>query len=148
MYLDKEINSDNLSGGALQAFPAGEYTGKFIDQKQKTYDDPAKGRLELVFEVTQGEYKGRRAFVGLNYRHPNNLTQEIAWKHLDQIRNALGLGKCDSKELLGKELLAAFKVKPDQNGQHRNEFSYAKPLVKEEKAPVAASTVSGTDEWN
>ena len=84
-------------------------TKKAIEAK-----DPESGqRLVLEAEVIDGEYKGRKLFIGLNMVNPNPKAVEISQKELATICRACGKVTIeDSAELHNIPFVAKIGIKP------------------------------------
>lgn len=101
--------------------PVGEYVVQIIDSDVKPTKSGNGHRLELTFEVMDGEYKGRRVFEGLNLDNPNPKTVEIAQRELSAICHAIGkLQVSDSQELHYKPLVIRVDIEERDGYSPRN----------------------------
>ena len=131
---------------AFEPLPAGDYPVMIIDSKDKPTKRGDGKYLELKLQVASGKYQNRQIFDRLNLDNPNDEAVKIARATLSAICRAVNvLTPNDSSELHNRKLLATVKVKPDQNGNPRNEISGYKPWTNmieqafEEPAAVAGN---------
>ena len=99
------------------ALPPGEYLAAIA----RSSVGPTKGgdgtKAELEFEVLDGVHKGRRFWVTLNLRNPNQQTVEIAQRDLSAICHAAGkLRVSDTEELHNIPVKVSLGVKTDSYG--------------------------------
>lgn len=139
--------------------PVGDYPAMIVDSDVK----PTKARnghyAELVFEVTEGKYKGRKVWARLNLDNPNAKAVEIAQRELSAICHAVGkLEISDTQELHYKPLMIRVDIEESEGYSPRNEIkSYkaagavdaastqgnaqaAAPSTQASTAPTAAAT--------
>lgn len=84
-----------------------------------TKSTPPGQRLSLTMEIVgEGQYKGRKMFVGLNMVNANTQAQDIAQRELGAICKAIGVLKPnDSIELHNKPFIGDIGVKPAKAAQ-------------------------------
>lgn len=79
--------------------------------------NPAHLRLNLRFTILDGQFHGRKLFTGLNMRHTNVQTMEIANREFTAICQACGLPYVqDSQQLHGIPIKVRVKTRKDPNG--------------------------------
>lgn len=71
--------------------PVGEYAAQIVDSDVKPTRNNTGHYAELTFEVTDGEFKGRRVWARLNLDNPNPKAVEIAQRELSAICHAVGV---------------------------------------------------------
>jgi len=71
--------------------PAGEYLAHITDSDVKPTKAGTGNYAELVYEITQGECKGRKVWLRLNLDNPNAKAVEIAQRQLSAICHAVGI---------------------------------------------------------
>lgn len=100
--------------GAQDPIPAGWYTAVLEKSELKpTANNPNNHRLSLGFTVIEGPRAGSKIFDGLNIRHDNAQTQEIAHKQLSALCHAVNvLTPGDSVQLHNIPLKIKVKLKP------------------------------------
>ena len=76
---------------AFDPVPAGKYIAVIIDSEIKPTKSGNGKFLELTFEITEGEYKGRKVWERLNIDNPNQKTVEIARGNLSAICRAVNV---------------------------------------------------------
>jgi hypothetical protein len=146
----------NLNGfNASQVEPATEFdplpVGKYLAVISASEMKPTKSGngsfLELVFDVIEGEYKGRKLWARLNLDNANQTTVKIARAELSAICRAVGvLEPKDSCELHNLPLVITVKQKKDGDGEVRNEVKgYAKRETANGAKPAQA--VAQTPPW-
>lgn len=101
--------------------PVGDYPAMIVDSDVK----PTKARTghyaELVFEVTEGKYKGRKVWARLNLDNPNAKAVEIAQRELSAICHAVGkLQIQDTQELHFKPLVIRVDIEESEGYSPRN----------------------------
>lgn len=112
---------DHEEMGTYDAIPAGKYPVKVSGNKVK--DNKAKiaaakegktipGSVYTIsFEITEGQYKGRILFTGLNLEHTSEQTVDLAYRELTSITKACGKTTVlDLDELNGCDLTVTVKV--------------------------------------
>jgi hypothetical protein len=130
--------------------PAGTYRAMAIASENKPTRAGTGHYLEIMWEIIEGEYQGRRLWSRLNLDHPNEETVKFALRELSSICRALGvLRPRDSTELHNKPLLLRVAVKPRKdNGELANFIKgYESVQGNGAGAPAAAaasSTTAGT----
>lgn len=113
------------STGGLPPIPAGWYPAIMNGSELKATSDGSGQRLNLQFQILDGEFKGRMIFTGLNVQNANPVTQEYAYKDLSAICHAVNvLRMTDTQELHNKPLYIKLKIKPkDGDYEERNEVT-------------------------
>jgi len=113
----------------FEPLPAGKYLAIITDSEMKATKSGDGRFLELVFEVIEGDCKGRKVWDRLNLENPNALAVKIARGQLSAICRAVGvMTPRDSVELHNLPLVVTVKVKRrEDTGDLVNEVSgYAK----------------------
>lgn len=101
--------------------PVGEYVVQITDSDVKPTSSGNGHRLELTFEVMDGEYKGRKVWANLNLDNPNPKAVEIAQRELSAICHAIGkLQVVDSQELHYKPLVIRVDIEERDGYSQRN----------------------------
>lgn len=93
--------------------------------------NPNHLRLVLRFSVMDGPHQGRKVFNGLNIRHTNVQTMEIANRELSAICAAVNLPYVqDTQQLHNIPLKGRVKIRKDPNGQYDDqaEIKSYKPI--------------------
>jgi len=108
--------------------PNGDYPVIITESEMKPTKTGAGQYLQLVLEVIEGPYKGRKVWERLNIVNSNQTAVEIAQRSLSQICHAVGhLQLQDSVELHNKPMMAKIVVRQQDGYDDTNE-------VKEYKA--------------
>jgi hypothetical protein len=131
----------------FEPIPAGKYLAIITESAMKPTKSGSGSYLELVFEVIEGEHKGRNLWARLNLDNPNPLTVQIARAELSAICRATGVMQPkDSIELHNLPLLITVKCKKrEDTGDITNEVKgYAK---KEAAAGQPQQAASQTPPW-
>ena len=103
--------------GKFEPIPIDDYlaiitASEMKDTKPKANKNPGK-YLQLVFEIADGDYKGRKIFSQLNLVNDNTTTVEIAQRALSAICRCVGvLHPKDSAELHNKPLVISVGIRP------------------------------------
>lgn len=74
---------------AMEAFPLGWYSAIIVGGEIKPTEGGAGRRMNLEWQITEGQYKGRKLFDGFNYIHSNQQTQQIAAGQVSAICHAV-----------------------------------------------------------
>jgi hypothetical protein len=93
--------------------------------------NPNHLRLVLRFSVMDGPHQGRKIFNGLNIRHTNIQTMEIANRELSSIAAAVGIPYVqDSQQLHNLPMKGRVKTRKDPTGQYddQSEIKSYKPI--------------------
>lgn len=86
--------------------PSGEYRAQIVDSDLKPTKNNDGHYAELVFEVQDPEFKGRKVWARLNLDNKNPKAVEIAQRDLSAICHAVGKLKiADTFELHNKPLI-------------------------------------------
>lgn len=75
----------------IGAIPTGEYLAHITDSDMKPTKKNDGNYLELVYDIAEGEYKGRKVWVRLNLDSQNEQAREIANRQFSAIREATGV---------------------------------------------------------
>jgi hypothetical protein len=140
--------------GEFTPIPNGEYVAKIKETKKSatkaTATLPVSKRVHtysVIWEITQGEYKGRQIFVNLNLEHEKENVREMAEGEMLSIADACGVVDFDDLDDL-KGIECTIKVglkKGDANYPDSNKIrSYAS--LKGAKKPSAANLPDDDDE--
>ncbi len=110
--------------------PAGEHRMHLVQDEWK---ENANGgsRLQMEFDIIDGQFRGRKFFTSLNLQHSNLDAVEIAERHFSQLCHAVGyLSQVqDTAVLYHKPVLVKIGLRPagpDKNGVHREESNELK----------------------
>lgn len=101
--------------------PVGEYSAHIVDSDVKPTKNNTGHYAELEFEVTAGEFKGRRVWACLNLDNPNPKAVEIAQRELSAICHAVGvLQVTDTQQLHYKPLVIRVDIEERDGYGPRN----------------------------
>lgn len=96
---------DPTGGEVMRGFeplPIGEYTAAIVKSDRSEPNAKGNRRLDIEFNVTDGEFSGRRFWTSLNLWNDNQQAVEIAFREFNAIKHACGrLNVSDSSELHG-----------------------------------------------
>jgi hypothetical protein len=109
---------------AFEAIPAGKYNAVIVDSEMKQTKSGNGSYLELTFEVTEGEYKGRKVWARLNIDNPNADAVKIARGELSAIcRSVNVMTPNDSVDLHNLPLEITVKCKRNsEKGEITNDI--------------------------
>ena len=132
--------------------PSGEYVAQITDSELKP---TSKGghRLELAFEITEGDRKGRKVWANLNLDNPNPKAVEIAQRELSAICHAIGkLQVNDSQELHYKPMTIRVGIEQSPGYNDKNVIkAYKAATGGQGNAPASSSPTnapsSGAAPW-
>lgn len=118
--------------------PAGDYLAMIVDSDMKSTKDGRGQYLELVHQIVDGPFKGRKVWARLNLVNANQQTATIAQAQLSSITHALGLQDTpisDSQQLHNRPLVIRVSYEK-ADGQRRTSDSND---VKGWKSPSATA---------
>ncbi len=124
--------------------PAGDYTAMIIDSEIKPTKAGNGMYLQLVWQVCDGQFSGRRIWDRINIQNPNQVAEEIGKKQLSSICHAVGvLRVIDSAELHDRPCSIKVTVKPGENGYlPSNEVKAYRSLTGDQPPPAVAARAS------
>lgn len=148
-----QVNFD-ATGHQPQSFdplPSGWYNVRMVEGLETPVNGkPQNSYFKSVWEVIDGEYKGRKLFHNFNFKNDNEVAVKIAYDQLATIMHGVGLLKIQTMEqLFNKPLQAKVKLKPPvmeadgvtEKYEAGNEIKGFRPL---EGAAGSASAATGT----
>lgn len=146
-----DINFDARTVDPTSTFaplPNGEYRCHITESEIKPTANRSGKYLQLVWEVLDGEFKGRKVWDRLNIENANSTAQDIARRALSAICHATGvLQLAQSQQLHHKPVMVKLVVKQDAGYDARNEVKGYK-AVEGAGIPLPASgtTAHGGDQ--
>jgi hypothetical protein len=103
---------------SYEPLPADWYKAVITQTEEKPTKSQTGSYLQLMIEVIEGQYAGRKVFDRLNLKNPNSVAVEIAQRSLSSICRAIGVtNPKDSSDLCDKPLMIKLAVKP-ADGQY------------------------------
>lgn len=131
----------------FEPIPAGTYRMHIVESEVKRTKDGAGRYLQLVWEVTDGGYKGRKVWDRLNIDNPNKTAQDIAQRGLSAICHATGqLQLRNSEQLHHKPVMVRVTVRQDAGQEPQNDVKGYKACDDNPaavKAPRSGNTAIG-----
>lgn len=136
----------------FSALPEGQYVVLATASEMKPTKNGNGEYLQFVFEVIDGQYKGRRLWSRLNLKNANQTAVDIAQRELAAICKAVGVIKpSDSSELHNKPLTVTVAVEIDDRKREGNTIkkyeavghqsvNYAPVTAQAQAAPAPAQT--------
>lgn len=106
--------------------PAGVYLAQAVESDVRNLKSGNGQALAITFEVTQGQYAGRKVFANLNVRHTNPDAERIGQSQLSALCHAVGvINLQDSVQLHMRPVMIRVKIRKDESGQYgdKNEVS-------------------------
>ncbi len=157
------FNPDAEAQQDFSPIPSGEYLAHIVESDMKPTSSNTGHYLELVYEIADGEFRGRKLWLRLNLDNPNEKTVEIANRQFAAIREATGIANPrQSEELHYKPHVIRVEMFPagspyqygSKKGQPReraeNEIKGWKKSDGAQPAPTsapAAAPAAGTSPW-
>jgi len=131
----------------FEPIPAGKYMAIITDSEMKPTKAGTGSYLEMVFQVIEGEHKGRNLWARLNLDNPNDVAVNIAKSELSSICRAVGvMAPKDSMELHNIPLTITVRLRKRQdNGEMSNELKGYEKKGAAAEAPAQAT--SDTPPW-
>lgn len=129
---------------SFEPIPVGEYNAMITDSEMKPTKNGMGEYLQLVFEVVEGDYAGRKIWARLNLVNQNQTAVDIAQRELSAICRAVGVMQPqDSTDLHEKPLTIGVKIRQSPGYDPSNEISAYKPFQDGASAPKAAAPTGG-----
>ena len=134
----------------FEAIPAGKYIAIITDSDMKDTRSGSGRYLQLEFEITDGEYRGRKLWTRLNIENTNPEAVRYARADLAAICRAVGvLHPVDSVELHNLPLQITVKCRKNQDDEITNEVKSFAPVPAAAPAPTATpqTETNSTPPW-
>jgi hypothetical protein len=80
---------------SFEPVPNGDYIAVISDSEKTVKDDGARERLNLVWEIIDGNFKEKKIFEGLNIVNPSDKAQIISRRSLSEITRIAGINPHD-----------------------------------------------------
>ena len=148
------FNANEVEPNApFEVIPAGKYNAVIVESEMKATRAGTGRYLKLVFEITDGEYAGRKLFASINLENPNQDAVRIGRAELSAVCHAVNvLDLQDTVQLHNLPMVISVRVKKNQDGEPTNEVRgyEAAAIVRTPAAPPAAQprpVASATPPW-
>lgn len=132
----------------FEPIPAGKYQAVAVDSEMK---DTKKGNgqyLQFIFEIIEGEYKGRKIFHRFNMVNENKTAQDIGHSQLKQFAEAAGKPNArDSAELHNTPVFLNVIVRQDQQYGPQNDVKSISDLNSAVAVAVDAPASEDKPAW-
>ena len=125
---------------SFEPVPRGEYLVVISATEKRPAKSGRGNYLQFVYDIIDGEYKGRKLFGRLNIENDNETAQNIAKSELSAICKAVGVRRLKySEELHDKPLVVKVVIRPaNENYPASNEIKGYKSKDDMEKKPADA----------
>ena len=148
------FNANEVEPNApFEVIPAGKYNAVIVESEMKATRAGTGRYLKLVFEITDGEYAGRKLFASINLENPNQDAVRIGRAELSAVCHAVNvLDLQDTVQLHNLPMVITVRVKKNQDGEPTNEVRgyEVAAVVRTPAAPPAAQprpAASATPPW-
>lgn len=132
-----------------EIIPAGKYPAQIVDSVMKDTKAGTGQYLELVLEIVDGEFAGRKLWDRLNLKNPNQKAEEIAHRTLSAICRAVNvLNVQDSEELHHRPMLVTVAVRKRDTGDLSNEVKGYEALSGAPVAPARPQPAAAAAAYN
>jgi hypothetical protein len=85
---------------SYDVLPKGKYTGMAISSELKPTKSGTGSYLQVVFEIIDGKFKGRKLFSRMNIHNVNKVAEDIGQRELSGLCHAVGvMNLVDSEQL-------------------------------------------------
>lgn len=128
---------------SFDVMPAGKYPMVFTESEVKPNSKGTGSYLQLVAEVIDGDFKGRKIWVRLNIENPTQSAVDIAKREMASICQAVGYNQelFDSAVLHNIPFMGDVKIEPANNGyEARNGMKGYAPMNGSATAPARQAT--------
>lgn len=136
------FNAEEVEPSAgFEPLPAGAYVAVIVESERKPTTKGDGSFLELVFEVIEGEAKGRKLWLRLNLENPNEKAVQIARGQLSGICRAVDvLTPNDSTDLHDIPMVVKLRCrKRKDTGEIVNDFASFHSMSEAEPGPAPAA---------
>jgi hypothetical protein len=117
-----DIDLSNVDAEAPRGpLPPGEYAAMIIDSMERQPQNGGAAYLELVLQIQEPGFTGRRVWDRLHLRHATTTAANIAKQRLKAIAEAVGQAKLTDSTQLHNRLLTVTLGTREYNGQQQNE---------------------------
>lgn len=156
-----ETDNEVIDPSKFTPVPAGKYDAMIVESDSQSCENAPMDQLLLVWQITSGEYEGRKIYDRINQRQegtdisalPENYQQaiRIGQKSLNTVFSAVGKRVNDSAELHEIPVVIDVKIRPERTDKKTgktyppsNEIrNYLAPGAEEDApAPTPAKTVA------
>lgn len=143
-----DLDLKNAKENDFEVIPAGEYPAIVTESQMKPTKDGTGERLNLKFQILNGQYQNRTLYEGLNVKNKSEAAQKIGRGQLKSLCIAVNVpDPKTSEELHNKPLVIKVVVGKDQNGNPRNEIKGFKARVAPAKEPnLVEQAFEGSEE--
>lgn len=137
--MELDYNQEEYKPDDYQQIPAGDYLAVIEDEECKDNSSGTGEILTLFFQITEGEFKGRKIRKGFNIRHNNPKAETIARSQLRSVQLACGKPIIrNTLELQGIPLIIRVGMNKEKTYPEVKDFfstteaPKAKPLIQKE----------------
>lgn len=117
------FNAEEVAESTYGAMPEGAYTMIITESEKKPTKAGTGEYLQMVMEVLDVNYSGKKIWVRLNLWNPNPMAVTIANQELASICKAVGVLKpSDSSDLHNKPFIGNVVVTKDNRDREQNEI--------------------------
>jgi hypothetical protein len=149
----------------MKPIPAGEYTAVIESSEKKPTKNGQGHYIQLVVQIVDGDYKGRKIYDNLNLWNASSQAVEIAKGTMSAICRAVGvLRPSDSSDLHNKPLtivtknekyndtiqsrIKAYKARGPASAQAPDNSGYSEPITEQPDPNKALKETSADAPWN
>jgi hypothetical protein len=128
--LPEAFNPEEQEGTSFDLLPVGEYVAQIIDasvSQRKTGDGYG---INLMWQITEGEYENRYVWQRITFQHSSNQAQTIGRKQLKDLCDATGFNEPVSDADVFKFIPCRIRVgiEKDKNGIYPDKNKVARVL--------------------
>lgn len=124
--------------GDMEPLPNGDYSVVITSSEKKSNKAGTGHYIEIVLEVTDGEYRGRRVFDRLNLWTENQIARDIANSRLSSICRAVGvMTPRDTADLHGIPFVVRIKLEKRKDDETRMDMRIAGYMPRQTAAAAA-----------
>lgn len=115
------FNAADVPESTFGAMPEGKYTFIITESEKKATKAGTGEYLQMVMEVLDESYSGKKIWVRLNLWNPNPMAVQIAQQELASICKAVGVLKpSDSSDLHNKPFTGDVRIEKDNRDREQN----------------------------
>lgn len=113
----------------FEALPKADYPGIAVESEMKPTKAGTGEYLQVVFEVLDGQYKGRKLWRRMNIKNPNSTAQDIGQRELAELCKACGIPRPqDSSELHNIPVMLSVDTELDDRRREVNVVKRVSPI--------------------
>lgn len=136
-----------VAAPSFEPIPKGHYEAIILDTDVKETKRGDGQYIAVTFQITEGEYTGRRVWQNLNVSNPNKQAEDIGRAELSSLCHAVNVDKMTDTEML-HDIPLSIEVGIDRRDETRNRvLGYSQLHGAPQRVVAAAKPASPAKPW-